>query len=192
MKLTPEKLTAFCAALAETGVVAKACKAVDISRVTAYEWRDGIPEFAAAWDKALRIGITALEDEAHRRAFEGLDEPLTEKGHFTYLRDFSAIDPETNKPYAPHLAPVLRDADGNPRMATMKKYSDTLAIFLLKAHAPEKYRENSRMELTGANGGPVRFTDTERAARIAAILESARRRAEQPDEPQEPEHYDFV
>jgi hypothetical protein len=35
----------------------------------------------------------------------------------------------------------------------IKEYSDTLAIFLLKAHKPEKYRE--RYELTGANGAPL-------------------------------------
>lgn len=128
MKLTPEKLTAFCAALAETGIVAKACKAVDISRVTAYEWRDEIPEFAAAWDKALQVGISALEDEAHRRAFDGTDEGVYHQG-------------------------VLMD--------TQKKYSDTLAIFLLKAHRPEKYRERSDvnvqggMALTVATGVPA-------------------------------------
>lgn len=33
--------------------------------------------------------------------------------------------------------------------------SDTAAIFLLKAHRPDVYRENRRTELTGANGGPV-------------------------------------
>lgn len=33
--------------------------------------------------------------------------------------------------------------------------SDTLAIFLLKSHRPDTYRENRRTELTGANGGPV-------------------------------------
>lgn len=149
MKLTPEKLTAFCAALAETGIVARACKAVDISRVTAYEWRDEIPEFKAAWDKALKIGITALEDEAHRRGFEGVDKPLTHQGQFTYLRDFGAIDPETNQPYQPAYAPVLKDASGNPKLATMKDYSDTLAIFLLKAHDPDKYRERQDINLSG-------------------------------------------
>ena len=38
---------------------------------------------------------------------------------------------------------------------SVRKYSDTLAIFLLKAHAPEKYRENIHAELTGAGGGPI-------------------------------------
>jgi hypothetical protein len=142
-KLTPAKLAAFCAALAETGMVSRACKAVDISRVTAYKWREEHPEFAEAWDKALKIGITALEDEAHRRAFSGWEEPVFHHGH---------------------------------QCGSIQKYSDTLAIFLLKAHAPQKYRDNYRMELTGADGGPVRITDTERAARIAAILAAAQAR----------------
>lgn len=33
--------------------------------------------------------------------------------------------------------------------------SDTLAIFLLKAHRPKLYRETTRTEITGAGGGPV-------------------------------------
>ena len=35
---------------------------------------------------------------------------------------------------------------------------------------PKKYGEKTSMELTGANGGPVQISDTERAAKIAAIL----------------------
>lgn len=176
MKLTPEKLTAFCAALAETCNVGRACAAVGISRWTAYHWRKEMPDFAQAWDEAMKAGLLALEDEAHRRAFEGVDKPLTHQGQFTYLRDFDAIDPETGERYPPHMAPVLKDEQGRPRFATMKEYSDTLAIFLLKAHAPEKYRENTRMELTGANGAPVQISDTERAAKIAAILAAAKAR----------------
>jgi len=64
------------------------------------------------------------------------------------------------------------------KCGTVRKYSDTLAIFLLKGAMPEKYRENTRMELTGANGGPVQFSDTERAAKISAILASAQARRE--------------
>lgn len=33
--------------------------------------------------------------------------------------------------------------------------SDTLLIFLLKAHRPEKYRERWQGEITGIGGGPV-------------------------------------
>lgn len=35
----------------------------------------------------------------------------------------------------------------------VQEYSDTLMIFLLKAHKPEKYRE--RHEFSGPNGGPI-------------------------------------
>jgi hypothetical protein len=149
VKLTPEKLTAFCAALAETCNVGRACAAVGISRWTAYHWRREMPDFAKAWDEAMRVGVSALEDEAHRRGFEGVDKPLVHQGQFTYLRDFNAINPETGECFTPECAPVLKDANGAPRIATMKEYSDTLAIFLLKAHDPEKYRERSDVSVKG-------------------------------------------
>jgi hypothetical protein len=165
LKRTPEKATAFCAALAETCNVGKACKAVSMGRTAAYEWREADPDFAAMWDKALKIGVSALEDEAHRRGFDGVDEPLTHQGQFTYLRDFDAIDPETKKPY--EVPPILMDENGNPRIATMKKYSDTLAIFLLKAHDP-KYRENSKLEVSGQLD-LRKLSDDEIDAELAAL-----------------------
>lgn len=179
MKLTPEKLTAFCAALAETCNVGRACAAVGVSRWTAYHWRKEMPDFAKAWDDAMKAGLLALEDEAHRRAFEGVEKPVTHQGKFTYLyreaKDADGnpiLDELTN---TPKLEPVL-DEQGNHKVAAVREYSDTLAIFLLKAHDPERYRENSRMELTGANGGPVQISDTERAAKIQAILAAAQAR----------------
>lgn len=167
-KFTPEKAIAFCAALSETCNVGKACAAVGISRRTAYYWREDAADFAEAWDHAMKIGLSALEDEAHRRAFEGVDKPLTHQGQFTYLRDFEAIDPETGERYPPHMAPVLKDEKGAPRVATMKEYSDTLAIFLLKAHAPDKYRDNSKVELAGSLA-LNQMTDDEIRAEIAAL-----------------------
>ena len=69
--------------------------------------------------------------------------------------------------------PVFYQGD---KCGSVRKYSDTLAIFLLKGAMPDKYREKTAMELTGANGGPVQITDTERAARLAAILQAAQAR----------------
>ena len=37
----------------------------------------------------------------------------------------------------------------------IRKYSDTLLIFLLKGHRPQKYRDNANVELSGQNGGPI-------------------------------------
>lgn len=41
------------------------------------------------------------------------------------------------------------------------EYSDTLMIFLLKAANPQKYRDNSRVEVTGADGGPIQIREVE-------------------------------
>jgi hypothetical protein len=177
MKLTPEKLTAFCAALAETAQVSKSCAAIGISRQCAYKWRKENLDFALAWDEAMQIAVSGLEDEAIRRARDGVDDPVIHQGQFTPLVDYDAIDELTGEKYIPQLAPVQRNPDGTPKMATVKKYSDTLLIFTLKAHAPAKYRDNQSIELTGKDGGAVQFNDTDKAARIAAIMAIAQRRA---------------
>jgi len=128
-KLTGVKKAGFLAVLAQCCNVGRACAAVQIDRTTAYVWRDRDADFAAAWDKALRVGVSALEDEAHRRAFDGVDEPVFHKG----------------------------DVCG-----AIRKYSDTLAIFLLKAHNPDKYRDNAKLELSGR----VEMADAIMAARM--------------------------
>lgn len=44
---------------------------------------------------------------------------------------------------------------GGAMVGTIRKFSDTLLIFLMKGARPGKYRDNARIELTGADGGPV-------------------------------------
>ena len=39
----------------------------------------------------------------------------------------------------------------------IRKYSDNLLMFLLKAHWPEKFRENYAVEHRGPGGGPVKL-----------------------------------
>lgn len=171
MKVTPEKLTAFCAALAETCQVRKACKAVDISIQTAYRWRKEMPDFAAAWDEAVQAGVLGLESEAHRRAFDGIEKPLTHQGNFTYL--YREAKDEEGNPIIneatglPRMDPVL-DEYGNHKVAAVREYSDTLAIFLLKAHNPEKYRETSKVELSG-HLAVTEMSDDEIRAELAAL-----------------------
>jgi hypothetical protein len=150
MKVTPEKKLAFLSVLAATCNVTASAEAAGIHRKTAYEWRDEDPEFAAAWERAKDMGVEALEDEAHRRAFQGFDKPVYQ---------------------------------GGAMVGTVREYSDTLSIFLLKAHKPTRYRENTRMELTGADGGPVQLDDTQAASRAAALLALAKQRKEDDEEP---------
>lgn len=71
---------------------------------------------------------------------------------------------------------------GGEHVGTVRKYSDTLLIFLLKGARPEKYRE--RFEHTGKGGGPLQVEHTLDLSGLSdqelAILERALERAEQP------------
>lgn len=89
----------------------------------------------------MKAGLTSLEDEAHRRAFEGHQEPVVHHGQFSQK---FITDPETGE-----RKPVF-DEHGTPVNLTVSKYSDLLATFLLCAHAPEKYRQNSKVEIAGS------------------------------------------
>lgn len=148
---TPEKDFAFLSSLADTGNVTKSAAAVGASRSVVYEWRMADEEFAKAWDQAIRVATLGLEDEARRRAQDGVDEPVFYLG---------------------------------AECGTVRKYSDTLLIFLLKAH-DHKYREKTGLELTGLNGGPVQMSDSQVAGRLAALIAvaQARQAQELADEP---------
>lgn len=55
-----------------------------------YELRDRDETFAGAWDAAVELGTKRLEDEAMRRAAEGWDEPVYQKGELVgYIRRYS-------------------------------------------------------------------------------------------------------
>ena len=61
------------------------------------------------------------------------------------------------------------------KVGTVREYSDTLLIFLLKARDPEKYADRVKQELTGKGGGPlqavsVNTNDPMEAAKIYADL----------------------
>ena len=75
-KRTPEKEAAFLAVLSAGGSTYKAARAAGIGRSTAYEWRDADEDFAKRWALALEDGVDAMEDEAHRRAVDGVDKPV--------------------------------------------------------------------------------------------------------------------
>src|SRR5262245_61740375 len=118
-KRTPEKRAAFLAKLAEGGSVNAAVTAARIGRTMAYEWRAADADFATAWDQAVEAGTDALEDEAVRRARDGVDEPVFYQGQ---------------------------------QCGTVRRYSDTLLIFTLKARRPEKFKERPvRLQLPEIN-----------------------------------------
>lgn len=119
---TPKKQAAFLEELMLRGNVRDACAAANVPRRTVYDWRDADPAFARAWDDALDEAADIMEREAHRRAVDGVDEPVYGS---------------------------LGKGEGMGEVGTIRKYSDTLLIFLLKAARPEKYRDRQQVEHTG-------------------------------------------
>ena len=79
---TPERQRGFIEALADTGSVEAAARAVDMSSVGAYQLRrqPGAEEFRAAWETALALGVQRIEDVAMDRALNGVEEPLYSYG----------------------------------------------------------------------------------------------------------------
>lgn len=162
-KRTPEKRIAFLAVLAETGNVTMAMRGAGLSRAGAYTWREADPDFAKAWAEALELGVEALEDEANRRAFHGVDKPVfyqgMPSGHHVDANG-NPVEMIDGKWCGANREPLPEGAVVTWKQYGVREYSDTLAIFLLKAHKPEKYRE--RHEHTGPNGGPIQFEKIER------------------------------
>lgn len=112
----------FLEELERRGVVTDAARAAGVARRTAYEWRAADEVFAKEWDNALDVAIDAAETEAWRRGIEGVDEPV--------------------------IGRVARDQDGV--ITYVKKYSDGLLTTILKANRPEKYRERTDVQHSGA------------------------------------------
>lgn len=119
---------AFLRALRVSGNVTAACRSAGVGRRTVYDRRDSVPSFQAEWDEAVDEAVDDLEGEARRRAFEGTLKPVYGSGGVGV---------------------------GTVEVGQVREYSDTLLIFLLKAHRPTKFRDNVRHEHTGASGGPL-------------------------------------
>jgi len=108
----PEKKRKFLEALREAGNIRIACEVAGIDRRQLHQKKTRDPKFSADWDAAYAEAADRLEQEAWRRAVEGVEEPVVSMGK------------------------LVRDEDGKP--IALRKYSDTLMLALLRAHKPEK------------------------------------------------------
>lgn len=161
----------FLTALAEVPVVVHACEAAGVHPTTAYEARRTHSDFAEAWATAVETGIDRAEREAWRRAVIGYDEPVIDKGRLAYVYD-RHVNEDGEEAYKPRL-----DHNGQPVPLTVRRHSDALMSLILKGRRKSVYAE--RVEQTGADGAPLVPADvTARAARVAALVELARRRKE--------------
>jgi hypothetical protein len=116
-------LVKFIAELEKHGNVSHALKAAHLARGWAYKKRAEDAEFTQAFEDARRCGLEVLKDEAHRRAYEGVEEPVFYQGEVA---------------------------------AHVRKYSDTLLMFLVKQADPS-YREHFDVSLANTGGRPFMF-----------------------------------
>ena len=120
LRLTGQRSKRFLEALAETGNVTLAARAIGFSRGGVYAHRQIDDAFAKAWEEAEEVAADRLEAEAWRRGVEGVSEPLVSAGK------------------------LVRDDDDRPMV--IQRYSDQLLIALLRAHRPERFRDRTSVE----------------------------------------------
>ena len=111
------KKRAYLKSLEQSGAITISADAVGINRTTPQAWRATDPDFAIAEQTALNSFADRLEEEAVRRAIEGV-----RKKKFTAKGD-PVFDPETGDQYVE------------------REFSDTLLIFMLKGARPDKYKD---------------------------------------------------
>lgn len=157
----------FLQALRETCNVTRAAQAAGVSTSTVYSHKDNDALFAERYNEALEEGLDMLEDNVRKRAFEGLIEPVFHQGYptFVYQRDefghlvyqeIEIKDEEGNTTEWRKEPLVVMDPEtGRPMQNGVRKYSDGLAQFFLKAHRPEKYRERSEVNSNFAGFGQL-------------------------------------
>jgi hypothetical protein len=117
-----ERQAQFLSQLEEVASISRACKKSKVPRRTVYDWITDDAEFLPRYEASKKIAIEALEDEAIRRAHEGV------------------------------LKPVFQ---GGIKVGTIREFSDTLLIFMLKGKAPETYREKFSGTISNPDGTPL-------------------------------------
>ena len=155
MAISDTQKQEFLEELARTGIVADAMRFAGIAaRNTIYRMRDTDEQFSDAYDEAIANAADLAESELRRRAIDGV----------TRVKALGSGD--------------------NMTIIEEQQYSDTLLLALNKALKPEKFADRSKTELTSPDGSMSPAAgDTQAAARIAALLEEAKRRREADSDP---------
>ena len=121
LKITEEFKAAFLAMMEQLPNITVVSRLMGISPSNIYAARKKDPKFDEDILAAVEEGYDLLENEARRRAVDGVVEPIFYKGE------------------------QISDERGNP--TGVRKYSDTLLTFLLKGYRPKKFNPGAKLEL---------------------------------------------
>lgn len=114
----------FLSVYRKTANIKRSCAYAGIHRSTFYDWRDHDDAFKAQLPDAEADANDTLEGAVHDRAVNGVPSYVVSQGKLVY---------------GPNKKPLIE-----------LKYSDSLAVVLLKARMPEKYKDKQSVEVSGA------------------------------------------
>ena len=121
------KQRAFIAAFRRVVSVGAAAAAARVTPDDHYGWVKRDAEYRKIWEQVQDEAAQALEDEAVRRAHEGVKRQVLYKGK-----------------------PVRTGRGRHSKILYETEYSDQLLILLLRRYRPMLYRDTVRTEITGA------------------------------------------
>lgn len=115
----------FCATYAETGNIRRSSEAAGVDYRQYYQWVKRHPDFVEMFSDAQQAAADMLEDEAVRRAREGVRRPVMYRGKQIELYN-----------------PVSRKKEPLWEI----EYSDVLIMFLLRGFRPQKYAPKANQD----------------------------------------------
>jgi hypothetical protein len=139
-KFTVEKKARYLALVASGVQLGKAAQAVGMSARGVMDHRQADLDFAQAVNDAWELGTQTLEEEARRRAFEG----VTSRRAILHRGQVIGYDEKT-------------------------EYSDTLLIFLLKGRRPDVYRERTENINRNDTNEPITEIEAVRPATVGVL-----------------------
>lgn len=87
---TAAKKRAFLGAFRKVVSITRAAQIAGIDRDVHYDWKKNDPEYAAEFEECQAVAWTVLEDEAIRRASEGVQKPVYQGGkRVGYVQEYS-------------------------------------------------------------------------------------------------------
>lgn len=149
---TPEQLARFIRLLRDTGSVRVSAEAIGFTTATLRRHREQDASFDELWTEADDDFADKLEQEAIRRAHDGVERQKV----LGFKDDYEVV--------------------------TEHHYSDALLLRLLEARNPVRFTNRSKTEISNPDGSlGVQIDDTTLVAKLTSLLAAATARMQQKD-----------
>ena len=142
--LLREKLDTFIEFLARTGSVSQAAETAGLGRTQVYERRRTHKRFAAAWNRALSLGVDGLHDKAMQRAMEGEERAIVRGGEVVAMerRHNDGMVKFLLKAHRPEFSGAAPTASASEQEAMAKRLK--AARQRLEAHRARQQHKNHK------------------------------------------------